>query len=749
MAGAPPKRTSRRTLGHRRRVEDDGDDEAGPETLDHLDDDSVTEGSVISEDNDHANDSDTSNVDETSPTSPALKKASGRGASKHHGPSKNHTGANESDSQVTEGVAEVEAQLDGLSLSGEVTPAQGEEATRAPTKANDPVIASSTPVQEAPFERRRREHEEYRKKRDEDPAFVPNRGAFFMHDHRHAGPAANGFRPFGRGGALRGGRGRGRGALGGPFAPIQYVTNHPICPGVIDMTDNTSTPFQANPFDPTVSGPWAHDMHEVVAQPMPMRQPRQSVQPAEGLPNGDGHIPTRPPSDTPINRILSTEKPLGNVEVRLCFPGLKEAQSFPGVAMKRYTKLPDHRPPLRRDKPVRISLPGNPPRYVFPAIDRSFIFIPRAMRPNQQRVRGRARGGFGSVGGYSRRTSVYGGSYYGSVYSPSVGGMSRRSSIAPADFVSPTGSAMSRPIVRLPPMGQPQMQMPMHGIPPPFIPPPPPPTMMLTVEAQGLEQQFGTSQASISDLPQPQTHPLPQKPAFQDTARPDSASAMPIYQPRPQKAVSLQHIESPTRQENTPQQYQQAFHQQVPPQVANSLAQDPHARNPPYPSQISTGTPLSQIPERAIHAAPFQPSNYPQPPPQAQPGYYNQQPYQMMPPQPGYYYPPQYGNNMAPSAAAAPFYPGPQQPQGQNYNQGGPPPQAPPAQTADPSGGSSTLVAQDVGGTVYFYDASQIPTYPTYPNYSAPAYAPNMAMGMSPAPEGYYYNQAASGMPPY
>lgn len=141
------------------------------------------------------------------------------------------------------------------------------------------------------------------------------------------------------------------------------------------MTDLTSNSFQPNPFDPTVSGPWAHDMHETVAQPLPLRQPRQSVQPAEGLPNGDGHIPTRPNSEIPINRTLSTEKPLGNVEVRVFFPGLKEPRSFAGIPMKRYTKLPDHRPPLRRDKPVRISLPDNPPRYVFPAVDRSFIFI--------------------------------------------------------------------------------------------------------------------------------------------------------------------------------------------------------------------------------------------------------------------------------------------------------------------------------------------------------------------------------------
>lgn len=58
-------------------------------------------------------------------------------------------------------------------------------------------------TQETVFEKRRREHEEYRKKRDADPAFVPNRGAFFMHDHRSGAGGANGFRPFGRG------RGRG------------------------------------------------------------------------------------------------------------------------------------------------------------------------------------------------------------------------------------------------------------------------------------------------------------------------------------------------------------------------------------------------------------------------------------------------------------------------------------------------------------------------------------------------------------
>lgn len=469
-------------------------------------------------------------------------------------------------------------------------------------------------------------------------------------------------------------------------------------------------------------------MHEVVAEPLPMRQPRQPVQqPAEGLPNGDGHIPTCAPSATPINRTLSTEKTLGNVEIRVFFPGLKEPKSFSGIPIKRYTKLPDHRPPLRRDKPVRISLPDNSPRYIFPAVDRSFIFIPRAMRPNQQRMRGKPRPGLGSVGGFSRRTSVYGGSYYnGSVYTPSVD-MSRRSSIAPADFISPTGSAMSRPIVRLPPMARPEMPIP---LPPAMTGPVPPPVQAVDMTgapalalAPAPLQPPPAGEPSINDIPQPQAHPLPQKPTFQEN-RPNS---IPMHQPRPQKAVSLENIESPTRQINPIQQYQQAFHQQVPLQMANSLSQDGHARNPSYP-QHSTGTPLSQIPERAIHAAPFQPSTYaqPQPQPQPQPGYYNQ-PYQMVPPQQGYYYPQPYGNNMAPSAAAPSFYPGAQQPPPMNYNQGG---QGEASQAGAPGGGPQTLVAQDVNGTVYYYDASQIPTYPTYPQYGSPGYG----MGMSPGP---------------
>ncbi|EOO02611.1 putative upf0052 domain containing protein [Phaeoacremonium minimum UCRPA7] len=243
MAALPRRR---KAFGHRRRVEDEGEDEGGPEALD-VDDDSLTEGSVISDDNDAADDSDTSNVDEASPTSPNISKAAANGAPKSGGRHQNG-GASSAAAQPSQStITDTELMLNGLHISnqpGSTEELQFDDAVRSPSKAAAPIVVSSSsapqPQDGPPFERRRREHEEYRKKRDEDPAFVPNRGAFFMHDHRHAGPSANGFRPFGR--ARRGGRG----GMGGPFAPINQFHN--------------ST-------DPTTNAPWAHDMHEAVAEP--------------------------------------------------------------------------------------------------------------------------------------------------------------------------------------------------------------------------------------------------------------------------------------------------------------------------------------------------------------------------------------------------------------------------------------------------------------------------------------------------
>ncbi|KAG9228621.1 CASC3/Barentsz eIF4AIII binding-domain-containing protein [Amylocarpus encephaloides] len=700
----------------RRRVEDGGDEES---VLDagSLSDDSLTEGSIISEEEGGEGD-EIAHHEDASMASAKLAKTNGSGIRTAIDDKASSANGNASGSTKPPKNAgsDMDLMLNGLTISEEngIPEELHYEDLREDVDILDqepslPVVQSTAQMdrqQEQPYERRRREHEEYKKKRDADPAFVPNRGAFFMHDHRHSGPAANGFRPFGRG------RGRGRPGIGGPYAPSSQM------PQSFESTD----------------APWAHDMHEVISEPYPRHAPSSGY--ANNASNFPAQIPISAPSTAPPNRALSTTKHIGNVQIRVFLSNMDKPIVFPGIPVKQYTRLPDHRPPMRRDKPVRISIPDYPPRYIFPAVDRSFIFIPRAMRPNQQGFGGRGRGprsAFGSIGGYSRRTSVFGGSVHGSTYAPSVA-MSRRSSLAREvnrdTIISPNGSVLSRPqmsmdparpVVKLPPTSQSVQPQPLprageaHNGPPPT--------------------------GTIDERRRPPTYPLPQKPTFREN-RPNP---IPMHQPRPQKAVSVADIESPAGLSfNPPQQHQQPFHQQVPMQAnGNSYSlENMHSRNPSYPSQASTGTPLSQIPERAIHAQPFQPNPY-QPQPQ-QPSFYPQ-PYQVIPPPPpppppqGYYYPQQFNPSVAPGPSAPPFAPA--QP---------PPPQQPSQQPDASQAGSQNLVAQEVNGMVYYYDAAQIPAVATFPAYQQPPAYPMpqvggvMGMGgmMTPSPDGFYYPQA-------
>ena len=425
--------------------------------------------------------------------------------------------------------------------------------------------------------------------------------------------------------------------------------------------------------------PWAHDLHESVAQ-------SESELLNSHLPPGSTAQNLSQPASTiaqslPPNRSFSRTIRIGKVQIRVFLTGMADPVTFSAVPVSQHTRLPHHRPPLRRDKPVRISLPDMPIRYIFPSTDRSFIFIPRALRPNQQgfgRARGRGSFSVGYGGLSSRRTSAYA----GSAYSPSVA-LSRRSSLArevsAEGLVSPIGITVPRPpnvsnesgkpVVRLPPAVQ---------------------------QAQGLIQQgaepVGTS--PVVNLPQVPAYPLPEKPTYREN-RP---APIPMHQPKPQKTVSVTDIESPaTLVFNPPQQQdQQPFHQQVPIQVVGqAYQQDPsmyqHSRHPSHPSQTSGGTPLSQIPERAIHAQPFQPYPY-------------QQPQAFYPPpyQPTLYYYPAMEQMQAtgPSIAAPAFVPG------QQYSYHVPVAPAPPTEPTTQAG----TVAHESNGMVYYYDSNQLNT---------------------------------------
>lgn len=635
---------------------------------------------------------------------------------------------------------------------------------------------------------------------------------------------------------------------------------------------NTYLSSQFHQADLTANQSWAHDMHEVVTQPQAQRLPipqRQNIDSVSqygtsryassqyainqyassqyagsqygGSQYGGSRafppvpaIPTCPPSLTPIDRSMSVEKPLGTVTVRVMFPPMKEPAVLEKFMVTQYTKLPDHRPPLRRDKAVVIDLPGHPRRQIFPAVDRSFIFIPRASRPNQQRTHGgRNRSVMGSFSGFSHRTSVFGGSYYnGSMYSPSVA-LSRRSSFAQdggRDFIiSPAASVISRPphtmettarpVVRLPPTAglhtQPSypivgVQGPaMHTAPPSIVHPVDPVSSQYLQQPSGgrettlptdtrpihqiqreshlqpaqsafqsskpaeniqpyssqpgeqastqqPKQPSGTS--SLSTVPLPQHHPLPQKPVFQEN-RPDNN--LPMHQPRPQKTVSVENLETPvalgTNQPSESQPYSMAFHQQVPLPMTRGLPPtELHSRHSSYQSH-TTGTPLPQIPERAIHAAPFQPivppnkrqMTYPHLNNMGAPSgaaYYGgaANAYVLeQAPQQGYYYPtpPSYPPNTISTASVSPYVPG------------GAPQASAPSYSQHSQAGTGTplnsdprkMVAQEVNGMVYYVDVSQLPAMSSYTGYgqvpmSQAGYMPNAGGMIAPVPaEGYYY----------
>lgn len=72
------------------------------------------------------------------------------------------------------------------------------------------AVLSKASRHETPLQRSRREHQEYIRQRDANPAFVPTRGGFFLHDDRNSltnGPHARAFV-----------RGRGRG-----YGPPMYA----------------------------------------------------------------------------------------------------------------------------------------------------------------------------------------------------------------------------------------------------------------------------------------------------------------------------------------------------------------------------------------------------------------------------------------------------------------------------------------------------------------------------------------------
>ncbi|KAF9887152.1 hypothetical protein FE257_010527 [Aspergillus nanangensis] len=655
----------------RRRRDEEGEDEGSVDG--ELEDDSLSEGSAVTHQDDDDADAEGSDEseDEVSTSAPAdiaNGQVNGRVPGSNQGVGRRNSSTPGKRLLATT-LSDTEAMMNGMKVSdatSEVTEIHFDDVKggSSPQKmGRTPSAPPTEPKRETFAERKRREPEKYSKERVENPAIVPTRGAFFLHDKRSAEFGSNGHKSS---------KSKSR-----PYGLI-----------VDGNVRRHSKPVASE-------GVWTHDLHETVAGNEPPAV-KSSAASSTFLNNPPKPVPTAPRSSPP-NRSFSSTTVIGNVPVVVSLPGMAQPVSFPAVMKKQHTRLPQHRPPLRRDKPVRVSLPQRGPQYIFPATERSFIFIPRALRPNQQAYRGRGRGGF--HGG--RRPSVYA----GSTYTPSIA-LSRRSSLGkpPSQdgYHSPAGSVFSRqtmiptdngkPVVRLPPSRPP------GGVVPP-VPVGMPP----------------------STLPAP----LPQPP--HTAYRESRPGPIPMHQPRPQKAVSVADIETPaTFPFNPPQpQQEQPFHHQVPVSANNPGYGHEGPAHPPI-------TPLSQIPERAILAQPFQPY-----------GFQQTQPYYPTAYPPGtIYYPnsgtefPPYNAAVGPGTSVAP-YPSGQAP----YMVSGAP-----SSTEQPS--QSGTVAHEAGGTVYFYDATQMYQNSSYGMPSAPGAGGVVGMGgmMTPPGPPYYYPSPQGGV---
>ncbi|USW53849.1 Putative Btz domain-containing protein [Septoria linicola] len=711
------RRSLKSLVSRRRRGDEEGEDDEGPVMVE----DSQSEGSVLSDLED--DEADSSSMAQSSamdggpdPAQSEISKAATKKKSRKR-PAKKQ-GKDSAPAVVSTQLQsqpafrpapDTEAMLNGLQVDDQAVQkvvdfesAGGGRGGSVYTASavSAPVIVTTDRKTDSPANRQRKDHEEYRRKRDGDPAFIPNRGNFFMHDTR-----AN----HGQGSLpIRGawaGRGRGRGG------------------------SNMGTPFtSANPMiqqEKVAEGHWKHDLHDTInEEPSAAKQSqpfRDQIESARLFPRSGANQNNHNGPHAKLS--FSSTTLVGKVQIRVLLPGMTAPITFSEVPWKQYTRLPEHRPPLRRDKPVRISIPEHVQRYIFPSSDRSFIFIPRQMRPNQRGYgNDRYQRSIGGEGYSSRRTSMYGGSMYaGSIAA------SRRSSfasVARENAFSPVGSYMgmppNRPVVRLP-----------HG-------------------SQSHFSASSTPMGPLSGHHTPtgmhmHTFPPPAQPQFQGTP------TTTVHQPRPQKAISVTGIESPAMlsQANGPSE-QQPFANQLPAHLHEQQTLPPPYFSPrqhfSHPQQQS-GTPLAGIPEQAMHAPAFQPMM-----PYAPGPYYTQ-----YPPQPqGYYYPP--GSN---GYNSMPMYmPLPQQTYAMSPPSAPPlpPQQSTPQQPStqppvdDPQAAPSGMVAHESNGMVFYLPASEAPSQAQGEAYQpAESFVPSYAMpGLpppTPAPESTYYYGPQMHMP--
>lgn len=196
--------TRRRKIGaSRRRREDEGEDEGS--AAGDIEEDSLSDASAHSHPDDDDADGEAS-ADESS-ISPRVDRTNGHVNGRAHGDGvQGSRSLSPGKPQLTTALSDTEAMMNGLKISdqaGDVAEIQFDEINGEHPGSGHagPARTPSAPLptdskRQSFMERKRREHEEHMKAREANPAFVPTRGGFFLHDKRSTAPDTNGHRPF-------------------------------------------------------------------------------------------------------------------------------------------------------------------------------------------------------------------------------------------------------------------------------------------------------------------------------------------------------------------------------------------------------------------------------------------------------------------------------------------------------------------------------------------------------------------------
>lgn len=175
--------SQRRHIGasRRQRRDEDGEDEGS--LAGDLEDDSLSEGSVHSHQEDEDADVEGSETEDEASTGMGTGKVNGR---KVNGREPRHSSTLPTKPGLKTTVSDTEAMLNGLRISDDLEGVQSHQMNddRELQTGRTPSAPPTEPKRETLAARKRRDHDKYVKERDQNPAFVPTRGSFFLHDKR-------------------------------------------------------------------------------------------------------------------------------------------------------------------------------------------------------------------------------------------------------------------------------------------------------------------------------------------------------------------------------------------------------------------------------------------------------------------------------------------------------------------------------------------------------------------------------------